>query len=142
FLSSQIAINALNVLVIAFYALIMLQYSLLLTAIGVGLALLNFVALRQVSRRRVDLSRRLQQDNAKLLSTSFSGLQMIETIKATGAEDDFFARWAGFQAKSLNARQELGAYTQYLAVIPTLLAALTTLVILVVGGELVIAGSL
>jgi NHLM bacteriocin system ABC transporter peptidase/ATP-binding protein len=142
FLSSQLTISALNVLIIAFYALIMLQYSVVLTVTGVGIALLNLVALRYVSRRRIDLNRRLQQDNAKLLSTSFSGLQMIETLKATGSEDDFFSRWAGFQAKALSARQELGAASQYLAAVPTLLGALGTLVILAMGGELVMAGGM
>jgi len=128
--------------VIAFYALIMAQYSLPLASVGVAIALLNVVALRYVSRRRVDVNRRLQQDRAKTLSTAFSGLQMIETLKATGSEDDFFARWAGFQSKSLNAQQELGTSTQLLAVVPVLLSAITTVVILAVGGELVIAGSL
>ncbi len=142
FLSSQLAVNFLNVIVVVFYAAIMLTLSVPLTVIGVGIALLNLVALQFVSRRRTDVNRRLQQDQGKVFSTSFGGLQTIETLKANGSEDDFFARWAGFQAKALNAEQELGVYTQYLAAVPTLLAALTTLVVLAFGGELVIAGSL
>src|SRR5207248_4146371 len=118
------------------------QINPLLALVGVGLALLNFAALRSISRRRVDANRRLQQDPGKLLSTSFSGLQMIETLKATGSEDDFFARWAGFQAKVLNAQQELGAYTQYLLVVPVFLSLLTSTALLALGGELVMAGTL
>ena len=142
FLSTQLAMNVLSVIVIAFYALIMVQYDVPLTLIGVTIALLNVVALRYVSRKRIDGNRRLLQDRGKLLSTSFSGLQMIETLKATGTDSDFFARWAGHQARALNAQQELGAYTQYLAVVPPLLSALATIAILAVGGERVIAGSL
>jgi len=142
FLSGQLAVNLVNMMMIVFYAALMLQYSLVLTLIGVAAAGLNFAALRYVSRRRVDAGRRLQQDHGKLLATSFGGLQMIETLKAAGAEDDFFARWAGFQAKVLNAEQELGAYTQILATVPLLLASLATVAILAVGGRLVMAGAL
>ncbi|HEV2438713.1 MAG TPA: NHLP family bacteriocin export ABC transporter peptidase/permease/ATPase subunit [bacterium] len=142
FLSSQLALVGLNIVVIVFYGLLMVRYSVALTVIGAGLALLNFVALRLVSRVRIDTNMRLQQDQGKLLATAFGGLQTIETLKATGGEDDFFARWAGFLAKVVRSQQELGVYTQYLLAIPALLAALAAAAILGVGGALVMTGGL
>ena len=37
---------------------------------------------------------------------------MIETLKATGSEGEFFGRWAGYYAKSLNTTQQLGVLGQ------------------------------
>ena len=141
-LSGQLASSALAVLSIVFYAAVMLQYSIPLTLLGIGFAAVNLLALRVIARRRVDASRRLGQETGKLISASYSGLQMIETLKASGTDSDFFARWAGYQAKALNAQQELAVYTAFLLAIPALLASLSTAAILALGGDRVIAGSL
>ncbi len=141
-LSARLAANLVNLTTIAFYAVVMIQYDVVLTLIGVGLALLNLVAIRFSARRRTAASRRFEQEQGKVLATSFTGLQMIETLKAGGTESDFFARWSGFQAKAIGAEQDLAVSTSYLSVVPTLLTGLTTAAILIVGGERVIAGTL
>ena len=141
-LAGPLANVALNVAVIAFYALLMLQYDAVLTALGVGIALLNVLALRYVARRRVDASQRLLVDKGKLAGTTINGLQTIETIKASGAENDFFARWAGYHAKVLNGHQRLGVVTQWASTVPVLLTALNTAAILTLGGLRVMEGSL
>ncbi len=117
-LSGDLATSVLNLVAVAFYAAVMVQYDLVLTLLGVTAAGLNLAALRHVSRRRVDLSRRMLQDRGKLMGTAMGGLQTIETLKATGSESDFFARWSGYQAKVLNAQQELALHTQLLAAVP------------------------
>ena len=127
---------------IAFYAVVMVQYDVVLTVIGVVIALLNLVAIRFSARRRTAASRRFEQEQGKVLATSFTGLQMMETLKAGGTESDFFARWAGFQAKSIGAEQDLAVSSSYLSVVPTLLTGITTAAILIVGGERVIGGTL
>ncbi len=140
--SEELATTLLNIVLIVFYAVLMLQYSLPLTLIGIGIALLNLLALRYVSRRRVDTSQRFLQEYSKMVATAMNGLQTIETLKATGAESDFFAQWAGYQAKTLNAQQELGLYSQVLAVVPVFLTALNTAAILGIGGLQIMSGQL
>lgn len=141
-LSRDLAANFLGAILIVFYALLMLQYDLLLTVVGVAVVGLNVAALRLVSRKRVDGSRRLLQEKGKLNGTAVGGLQMIETLKATGGEDAFFSRWAGYQAKVVNTRQELELYTQVLDAVPPLLAALNTAFILGLGSLRVMDGLL
>ncbi len=141
-LSGDLANNALSLLQITFFALLMLQYDVTLTSISVGSALLNIAALRFVSRRRANINQKLLQEQGKLMGTTMSGLQMIETLKATGSESDFFSQWSGHQAKVLNAQQELGLSSQYLSALPTVLLALNNMAILAVGGLRVMSGHL
>jgi NHLM bacteriocin system ABC transporter peptidase/ATP-binding protein len=141
-LSRDLASSALGAMVFVFYAALMLRYDVSLTVVGLLIVSLNVAALRLVSRKRVDGNRRLLQDRGKLLATAIGGLQMIETLKAMGSESDLFARWAGYQAKVVNARQGLERYTQMLGAVPPALAALSTAVILGVGGRRVVDGAL
>ncbi|MEO8607106.1 MAG: NHLP family bacteriocin export ABC transporter peptidase/permease/ATPase subunit [Chloroflexota bacterium] len=141
-LSEEMATTMLNIVLIVFFAGLMFQYDRLLTGIGIIIAILNYLALRYVSRLRVDTNQRLLQERGKMVGTAMSGLQTIETLKATGAESDFFATWAGYQAKTLNAQQELGRLSQLLSVVPTFLSALNTTAILVIGGFQIMNGQL
>jgi NHLM bacteriocin system ABC transporter peptidase/ATP-binding protein len=141
-LSRDLATNALGVLMAVFFAALLFQYDAVLTLVGIAVVSLNVTALRFVSRKRVDGNRRLSQDQGKLLGTAIGGLQTIETLKATGGESDLFARWAGYQAKVVNGRQELERYTQMLDAVPPLLSAVNTALILGLGGLRVMNGSL
>jgi NHLM bacteriocin system ABC transporter peptidase/ATP-binding protein len=141
-LSGEVATSLLNVALILFYVVVMARYDPLLTALGVLIALLNIVTLRYVSRRRTDANQRLLSDQAKLASTAFSGLRMIENLKATGGESGFFTRWSGFQARLINGEQELGIWTEVVAAVPPILSAINLAVILSVGGFRTLDGSL
>jgi NHLM bacteriocin system ABC transporter peptidase/ATP-binding protein len=132
----------LNVVVIGFYALLMMQYDGVLATLGVVIAWVNFLALRYISRQRVDNSRRLLTDRAKLTSITVGGMQTIESIKATGAESDFFARWAGHHVKFLNSQARAAVVIQSLTALPTLLMSISTAVILTLGGFRVMEGVL
>jgi len=141
-LSGELATAALNVVLVAAYVLLMLWYDPWLTLVALAAALLNVAALTLIARSRRDASRRLMTDRGKLLGATYGGLEMIETLKAGGAEGDFFARWAGLHAKVINAEQRLAVFTQVLAVAPPLVAALSTAAILTLGGLRVIDGAL
>ncbi|MCP3908687.1 MAG: ATP-binding cassette domain-containing protein, partial [Oceanicoccus sp.] len=141
-LSRDLATNFLNILVAVFYIAIMLQYSVVLTLVAIFTVALNLLAVVLLARSRTDENRRLQTELGKLSGTAMNGLSMIDSLKASGSEDDFFARWAGYQAKVVNASQVLGRASQVLLITPGTLTTINTVAILVIGGELVILGHL
>jgi NHLM bacteriocin system ABC transporter peptidase/ATP-binding protein len=141
-LSGQLATNALNCVMVVFYFILMIWYNLWLALVGALIAVINILYLRYVSRKRVDQNRKLLQDLGKLDGVAMSGLQLIETLKANGSESDFFAKWSGYQAKALNAEQEIGVSTQFLSAIPSFLTTLTNTVVLVLGGVLIFKGEM
>jgi NHLM bacteriocin system ABC transporter peptidase/ATP-binding protein len=141
-LSGSLATNALGLVTMVFFVVLMLLYDIPLTIVAIAVAFLNLAALRYVNRMRKDQNQKLLQERGKLMGYSMSGLRIIETLKATGGESDFFARWAGSLAKAMNAEQDLGLSTQLLSAVPPFLALLTTAVILTVGGLRVMDGNL
>ncbi len=141
-LTGELATTLLNVLVLLFYAALMFSYDLVLTLVGMTVAVLNVVFLRQVARQRKDVNMKLAADGGKLLGTSMNGLQMIETLKASGMESDFFAKWAGHHAKVVNGLQQMGSQGVLLMAVPPLLTALNGVLILSLGGLRVMDGAL
>ena len=141
-LSGGVATNALSLTSLVFFAAAMAAYDVLLTAIVVGMSLLNVVALKAIGHRREDVSRSLAAERGKLVASTVGAVRTIETLKASGLEDDAFANWAGIQAKTLNADQELGLSSNLLDMLPTLLSGLTVAAVLGFGGLRVIEGSL
>ena len=141
-LSGDLATALLDILMAIFYAGWMLYYSPPLTLVGLSISAINFAVLYLVSRQRVDTNQSLLQDNSKFFTVAMTGLLMIENLKASGTENDFFARWAGHQAKVLNAEQKLGVSTQLLAVVPAFLSILSTASVLILGSMLVMQGEI
>ncbi|POZ50909.1 NHLP family bacteriocin export ABC transporter peptidase/permease/ATPase subunit [Methylovulum psychrotolerans] len=141
-LSGDLATNAANIVSLVFFALIMFQYDWMLTLVGIAITAINYAAFKTVARLRKDSNMKLLQDQGKLNAVTMGGVQAIETIKATGAESDFFSRWAGHRAKVNNTEQGLELYNCLLAALPTLLSGLTSVAILGLGGLRVINGEL
>ncbi|HNY11317.1 MAG TPA: NHLP family bacteriocin export ABC transporter peptidase/permease/ATPase subunit [Candidatus Wallbacteria bacterium] len=140
--SGELATNALNCILIVFYAFLMCQYDILLTAIGIAIALVNILILQAVSRRKVDQNQKLLQIRGKFMGDAVSGLSIIETLKASGAESDFFEKIGGLHANVVCASQEMDVTNQFIACIPTFLSALNSALILGVGGLLVMNGKM
>jgi ATP-binding cassette subfamily C protein len=141
-LSGRLATTVISAVLVIFYAIAMLQYDVVLTLIVIGFAAINVMILQWVARQRVDANLRLAQEYGKVSGVAIAGLQSMETLKASGLESDFFARWAGYYTKAINTQQSLGSINKILGVLPALLSALTALSLLAIGGWRVINGSL
>ena len=141
-LAGQLATTIIDTVMVFFYALVMMQYDWVLTLIVVSFAAVNVLTLQWISRQRVDANQRLIQEYGKAAGLSIAALQSIETLKASGLESDFFSRWSGYYTKALNSQQELGVTNQTFSVLPTLLSALSSMLLLIVGGLRVVDGHL
>lgn len=141
-LSGDLANAALNVIVVIFYAILMFSYDVPLTLIGILMAGLNVGVIKYVSRARKDGNRRLSNEMGKLLGITTSGISMIETLKASGRENDFFTNWIGYLAKVTNGQQELGWLSVRFNAIPPLLTSLTTTLILGIGALRIMDGQM
>lgn len=130
----------LNICMLVFYLTVMLHYNVLLSVIGISAALINILVLSLVSKKRVSMSMVLQRDAGKLAGTTMAGIEMIESIKASGAENGFFERWAGYHAKQNNAMVAFTKFNQYLGIIPTLLQQFANTAVLMIGVYLILEG--
>ena len=119
--AGDLSSNGLNILLICFYAFMMFRYDVVLTIAAIIIASMNGIALSLVSRHRIVLNQKFLQDNGKLLGTTFYGIKTIESIKATGSEQDFFSRWSGLFANMVAGRQTLEVSTVFLLAIPPFL---------------------
>ncbi len=142
---AQVLVNTLAPLVIdtfmmIFYLVIMIRYSILLTAVGLLSVIINSFIAALISAKRVNITRVMMRDEADLESATVSGIDLIESIKASGAENGYFRKWAGYQANSNTQNLRLQKINIYLGLIPGIVNILMSNTILLLGIMLVIKG--
>ncbi|WP_107091290.1 NHLP family bacteriocin export ABC transporter peptidase/permease/ATPase subunit [Streptomyces sp. TP-A0875] len=141
-LARDLAAAGVDAVVVVLYALLLYTYDPQLTFVGIGVALLNIVAMRVVIRLRATRTAKLRADTARLTNTAYTGLQLIETLKATGGEDGYFRTWAGQHATTLEEQQRLGVPSAWLGVVAPALATFNSALILWIGGLRAVEGHL
>lgn len=125
-----------------FYFILLLMYSPLLTLIG-SLGMLSTLAIARVSSIHMAAATEKQQvDEGKLSGMVYSGMRIIDTLKASGVENDYCARVIGQQAKSAELEQKTGKAQHVLNACSNVVEQLTSVLVLVVGGMLVINGDI
>lgn len=140
--ASTLPQTIINVISIIAFTVVMLDYNIFLTIIGVAFAVMNLVALKIIAAKRDALNQIIVQNIGRVNSISMDGLKSIETIKASARENDFFSLWADYQVNMVNNQQKLGVNNQLLSVLPIFLANLNTIILICLGASLVIYGSL
>lgn len=131
---------ALSAIMMVFYLVLMIRYSLLLTLVGLGSIVVNMLVARFISAKRVNITRVQMRDSGKLSSATVAGIGMIETIKASGAENGYFEKWSGYQASVNTQKVRFQRLNQYMGMIPGIVTEITNTAILALGIWLTMCG--
>lgn len=131
---------AIDAALMLFYLVVMFRYSVLLTLMGVASIVINLSLSRLIAKKRVNITRVQQRDEGKLAGATVAGIEMIETIKSSGAENGFFERWAGYQASVNTQKVRYEKLSQYLGALPSLVSSVTNSAVMMAGVWLTING--
>ena len=130
----------LNTIMMFFYLFVMLRMSVILTCVGLVTVVLNLLVSQIISKKRVNITRVQMRDAGKLASATVSGIQMVETIKSSGAENGYFQKWAGYQASVNTQKVKFAKLNQYLGSIPSFLSSVASAAVMVIGVGLCMEG--
>ena len=130
----------LNTAMMFVYLVFMLRFSVMLTMVGIATIVINLAVSRLISAKRINISRVQMRDSGKLAAATVSGIQMVETIKSSGAENGYFQKWAGYQASVNAANVRFSRLNQYYGMIPELVSSLADSAVLVLGVWLAMQG--
>ena len=127
-----------NAIMLVFYLVVMMTKSLILTAIGVFTVLLNAFMTQYISKVKVNITRVQARDNAMLAGMTSKGIEMIETIKSSGAEKNYFYTWDEALKNVTQQKLKLARLTQAFGTIPSLLTLAVNYSVLIIGVYLTI----
>ncbi|MBQ6382630.1 MAG: NHLP family bacteriocin export ABC transporter peptidase/permease/ATPase subunit [Clostridia bacterium] len=132
-LIGRLAPVMMNMVLLVLYLVVMIHYSAPLTAIGVCTIVLNSFLAWYISRKRVGIARSQVRDQGKLQATTASCVDMIESIKASGAENGYFERWSGYHASVVSSKTDFSQTNRYLEPLAGLIQSISDILILAIG---------
>lgn len=140
--SGQLIGVVINLFSTIFFLVLMLMYDIPLTIISVTLTSIVVIVFKINSDRIKDKSFKIEMEEGKLSGITMSGIEMIESLKASGSENDFFMQWSGQQAKVLLETQRLVKTNTGNSIVPQLISSIQSILILTVGALRVMDGHL
>ena len=123
-----------------FYFVVMIRYSVPLTVLGIVSLLINLALSRYISSKRVNIMRVSMRDQSMLAGSTMGAFDMIETIKASGAENGYFEKWSGYQASVNTQTIRFTKLNEYLGIFPTIVSSLLNTAIVILGIALTMRG--
>ena len=131
-----------NVALLVIYLFFMMRYNLVLAGIAALSTVINLLMTRLIAGKQVDLIRVSERRKGRMMSNTMASLLNIESVKAAGAEKEFFRRWANVYAESYNADVNINRTVAYLGTLPSLLVTISNTVVLGMGAWYIIAGEM
>ena len=130
----------LDAFMMVFYLVVMIRYSFILTLIGIASIFINLLISNLISKKRINITRVQMRDAGKLAGATVAGVEMIETIKASGAENGYFEKWAGYQASVNTQKVKFARLNQYIGLLPSFVSTVTGTAVLILGVYLTMQG--
>jgi len=97
--------------------------------VAVVLSAITAWVIRATMRTAADSAAKVLVDQIELGSTTFSALSQMESLKASGAEDGIIARGVAQQNRVLESQQAVEAKMATIGLVPTMLSALSLIII-------------
>ena len=141
-LSEQLIGLLIEVAMSALFLLVMLAWDRTIGLFVLGLAVINGVLVRCITRLRIDENHALRREQGLLVGVGTLMLNQTDNLRMTAADDRYFARWSGHQARELAARQRMSELSLVNAVLPNLFMVLGNAVVLAFGAAQVMAGDM
>jgi NHLM bacteriocin system ABC transporter peptidase/ATP-binding protein len=142
FIGSRMIPMTTSIVLLIFYLILTLLYSPWLGLLVATTTVINAAVVKANLRIQKDSNLTLQKDGAKATGVTIAAISNIETVKASGLEQDIFRRYAGYQSRLLNTFERLQLRNARIRVIPNALTTLNEVAIFVLGFFLVIQGEL
>ena len=130
---NTVAPLVLNTAMMIFYLVVMIRYSVILTCVGLLSVAVNAAMSRYISGKRINITRVMMRDAGKLSAATVNAVDMIETIKASGAENGFFEKWSGYFASVNTQTVRFMKQDQLLGIIPMAVSSIMNTLILFLG---------
>ena len=142
-LGNQILIQIVSVGTAIAYAAVLILMDVRIGVITVVGAVLLIVCVRFTNQTLVDRSTKVQREIGRQYGALMGMLRAIRELKATSRENEAFGQWAGYQAKGVNAQQEVARFNAWLDAGPvSLQGAIVYGAVLTLGGWEVMYGDL
>lgn len=141
-ISNQLITIVVNLISTIFFLVLMFTYDIPLSIITVSLTIVTVVIFAITSERIRNKSFKIQMESGKLSGLTMSGISMVESIKASGSENDFFMQWSGQQAKVIQESQRMAITDTGNSIAPGVISSVQSILILTIGAMRVMDGHL
>lgn len=141
-LSSKFLDLMIEVAMSAVFLAALLAYHPMLALIVLALAIPNALAARVVSRMQVDEKHALRREQGLMFGLGMLMLRQTDVLRMTAADDGFFSRWSGHQARELAVRRRFVEFGHINAALPDLFMILSQAAVLAIGAGQVMSGDM
>jgi NHLM bacteriocin system ABC transporter peptidase/ATP-binding protein len=142
-LGNQILQQVVSVGTAMVYAAVLVLMNPLIGGLAAGGAVVLLLCVRTTNRTLVDRSTKVQREVGRQYGVLMAMLRSIRELKATSRESEAFGQWAGYQAKGVNAQQDVARWNAWLDAAPVVLQGVIVYgLVLTLGGWEVMDGRL